>query len=150
MALNSDTSAASQAGEVVYYPGPRIVVTSHSIQNVYGRYLVRDLRLIEQVYAFSHPARRMALVCGAIELALAVPLAAVFGSVMLLCSGLLTCFGMAVALLVDGRHNPRWMALQATHDGQRITLFSSRNQQEFQQVRRAVVRAVQADRAPRV
>ena len=149
MALNSDTSAGSRGGGVVFYPGPRIVVTSHYIQNAHGRYLVRDLRVIEQIQIFSHPARTMALACGAIELALAAPLAAALGSAALLCAGFIAAFGVALALLVDSRHNPRWMALQAVHLGREITLFSSRDQQEFQQVRRAAIRAVQADRPPR-
>jgi hypothetical protein len=149
MALNSDTSAGSQGGQVVYYPGPHIVVTSHYIENAHGRYSIRDVHLVEQIHVFAHPARTVALICGAIELALAVPLAAAVGSVALLCTGFLTAFGLAVALMVDSRHNPRWMALRAVHQGQETTLFSSRDQQEFQRVRLAVVRAVQAARTPR-
>jgi hypothetical protein len=143
------TSAANQGGWVVYYRGPGIVVTSWYIENADGRFLVRDLRLIYRVHLFAHPTRIVALICGAIELALAAPLAAVYGSVILLCAGFIAAVGVAAALLVDGRRNPRWMALGAIYDGRKITLFSSRNQQEFEQVRRAMIRAVEANRLPR-
>ena len=151
MVLNSDTSAAGQGGWIIhYYRGPRIVVTSHYIENADGRYLVRDLRHINRVHVFSHPARTVALICGAIELALAAPLAVAYGSAALLCAGFITAFGLATAILVDGRRNPRWMALRAVHKGRQIKLFSSRDQQEFEKVRRAVIRAVEANRSPRL
>jgi hypothetical protein len=143
------TAAASHGGWVVYYRGPGIVVTSQYIENADGRYLVRDLRPIYRVQVFAHPTRTVALICGAIELALAAPLAAAYGSVILLCAGFIATFGVAAALLVDGRRNPRWMALRAVCGGRKITLFSSRNQREFEQVRRALIRAVEANRRPR-
>jgi len=147
MSTNSDTSAASQ-NEWVYYPGPRIIVTSRSIRNATGRYAVRDLRVIDRVQVFAHPARTVALICGVIELALAAPLALVYGSAALLCAGFISAFGLATAVLVDGRRNPRWMALRGVVGKQEVTLFSSRDQQEFEQVRRAVIRAVEANRPP--
>jgi hypothetical protein len=42
---------------------------------------------------------------------------------------------------------PRWpMELRADYAGQRVTLFSSRDHAEFEKVRWAVVRAVEANR----
>ncbi len=149
MALNADVSSADR--RVVYlYPGPRIVVTNRWIDNAQGRYLVRDLQPITRVEVRAHPAWTMALVFGAIELVLAVPLAAVYGSAMLLCVGLVSAAGLGTALLVDGRRNPRWMALVAVYRGQEITLFSTRDQLEFGKVRRAVIRAVEANETPRL
>jgi hypothetical protein len=142
-------SAADQDGWAVYYRGPGIVVTNWYIENAGGRYRIRDLRLIRREYVFAHPSRTVALICAVIELAVAAPLAAVFGSVILLCAGLVSAAGMAAALLIDGRRNPRWMALRAVHGGRTIMLFSSRNHQEFEQVRRAVIRAVEANEPPR-
>jgi Family of unknown function (DUF6232) len=149
MAVNSDASAAGQYAGVVHYRGPRIVVTSHYIENAHGRYAVRDLRLIERVQVSAHPARTVAMISGGIELALAAPLAAAYGSAVLLGIGFISAFGLAAAILVDGRRNPQWMALRGIHRGQAITLFSTRNTQEFEQVRRAMIRAVEANRAPR-
>ncbi|MDG6100942.1 hypothetical protein Daura_01580 [Dactylosporangium aurantiacum] len=149
MALNADVSSADR--RVVYlYPGPRIVVTNRWIENAQGRFLVRDLRPIIRAEVRAYPAWTMALIFGAIELLLAVPLAAVYGSAMLLCVGLASAVGLGIALLVDGWRNPRWMALVAVYRGQEITLFSTRDQQEFGKVRRAVIRAVEANGTPRL
>lgn len=149
MAVNADVSSADR--RIVYlYPGPRIVVTNRWIENAEGRYLVRDLHPITRVEVHAYPAWRMALIFGAIELVLAVPLAAVYGSAMLLCVGLVSAVGLGVALLVDGRRNPRWMALVGVHRGREITLFSTRDQREFGKVRRAVIRAVEANETPRL
>jgi len=142
MELNANTEA------VVHYPGPRIVVTSRYIENSNGRYLIRDLRFIDQVLVAGHPATKVALVCGAIELGVAAPVAAALGSAIMFCAGFVVAAGVAAAALADGRRNPRWMALRAVHRGHEITLFASRDRREFEQVRRAVIRAVEASRAP--
>jgi hypothetical protein len=149
MALNSDTSTADQGGQIVFYRGPGIVVTSRYIENSKDRYRVGDFHVIDRVHLFAHPARTVALICGAIELALAVALAAIYGAALLLGAGFIAAFGLAVAILLDGRRNPRWMALRGVLDGREVTLFSSRNQQQFEQVRRAVIRAVEVNERPR-
>jgi hypothetical protein len=147
MAINSDPAAARH----VFYRGPGVVVTDRYIENRNGRYAIRDLQGIHRVLAFTHPARAVAVFCGAIELALAVPVALTQASVAsrsaaILCVGLVTAFGVAAAIIVDGRRNPRWMALRAELGGREITLFTSRNRPEFEAVRRAVIRAVEANR----
>jgi hypothetical protein len=150
MALDSGTSSAHQGGEVIYYRSPRnrprLIVTSYAVRYPDRCYPIRDLRLINQVHVFGHPARTVALICGAIELTLAAPLAVAYGSLLLLCAGLVSAFGLAAALIMDGRRNPRWMALLAVYGEREITLFSSRDHREFQRVRLAVIRAVEANR----
>ena len=146
MAINSSPSAA----RYVFYRGPGIVVTDRYIENRDRRYAVRDLHDIHRVLLFTHPARAVALFCGAIEVALAVPVAFTQASVAarsaaILCVGFVAAFGVATAIIVDGRRNPRWMALRADFGGSEITLFSSRNRPEFEAVRRAVIRAVEAN-----
>jgi hypothetical protein len=148
MAVSSDAAAAGQHGGCIYYESPRIVVTSHIIEISRGRYVVREVRRIERVEVFAHPARTVASICGGIELLLAAALAAAFGVAVFLCAGFLTAVGLAVAILVDGRRNPRWMILRGVYRGQAIVLFSSRDQREFGQVRRAVIRAVEDSRPP--
>ena len=154
MARKCDTPRASHGERLgsdrVYYPGPQIIVTSRRIKTADGCYPVRELGQINQVHGYAYPARTLALICGAIELALALPLALAIGSAAMLCVGFVSAAGLALALLVDGRRNPRWMALNAIHDGQEITLFSSRYRREFEQVRRAVIRAVEANRLPQL
>ncbi len=147
MAINADVSEASMGRRVIhYYRSPRIVVTSDDIENVDGYYLVRDLQLINRIHVNAHPARKLALILGAIELLVALPLAVAYGPVALLGAMLVAAAGLGVATQIDGRRNPRWMALHALYRNRDVTLFHSRNQQEFEQVRRAVIRAVEANR----
>ncbi|WP_327006920.1 DUF6232 family protein [Dactylosporangium sp. NBC_01737] len=146
MAINTDVSGADQGRRnIVLYPGPRIVVTSQYIQTADHCYPIRDLLPITRYEVHAHHARNMALIFGAIEVALAAPLAAAYGSAMLLCVGFVAAFGLFAALLVDSRRNPSLMALCAVYRGRPFTLFSSRDRREFGQVRRAVLRAVEAN-----
>jgi hypothetical protein len=147
MTSNADTSPA---GEIIYYRGPGIVVTSGHVANREGRFRVRDLQAVDRVEISAHPALTIALVCGAIELVLAVLLAVTFGSAVLICAGLVTAAGLGSATLVDARRNPRWMALRAFAGGRQITLFSSCDRQEFEQVRRAVIRVIEVNTVPQV
>jgi hypothetical protein len=145
MAHNSDTSAARHHSETVYHPGPRILVTDRRIETAGRRFPVRELAEIQRIQKDTHPARTVALICGGVELLLAVPLAAFYGAVSVLGVAFVIALGLGGAILVDSRSNPRWMVLVAHYRGQPVTLFSTRNRQEFEQVRRAVLRAVEAD-----
>ncbi|WP_250038297.1 DUF6232 family protein [Paractinoplanes maris] len=93
MSVSSDTAKHDQ---VVYYPGPAIVVTNVNILTPEGRYRVRDLTLVDVRYF----------------------------------------------------RNPRRMELTAWHEGRRTILYTSHSRRVFEQVRRAVVRAVEVNRRP--
>ena len=149
MTLNADTSEAGRPR--VFYPGPVIVVTHTYIETEDAIYRVRDLVVEDPTYFYTHPARAVALYCGALELLLTVGVAALYGSVgWLLCAaGLLAAMGVGGAIWIDDYRNPRHMELTAEHRGRRVVLFTSDNQRVFEQVRRAVVRAVEANRPPR-
>jgi hypothetical protein len=143
MAANSDTSA-----DRPFYPGPGIVVRRDYIDTAEARYRLRDLVIEDPCYYYAYPARAVALYCGLVELLLAVAVAAVYGSVeALLCgAGAVAAAGLAGALWIDDRRNPRRMELFAWHRGRRFVLFASNDRRVFEQVRRAVVRAVEANR----
>ena len=146
MALTTGTSADGHGQEIIYYRGPRIIVTSRFIENAASRYPVRELDDFRRVLRNSHSARNAALVCGAVEWGIAAPLAAVtYGSMILMLAGALTATGIVVAHVADGRRNPRWMELRAAHGGRVVTIFSSPTHREFEQVRRAVIRAAAAN-----
>lgn len=149
MALDSGTSAPGHRGWIVYYSSPAITVTSRYVQNATGRYAVAQLDGVVRTVVRAHPARAAALFAGAVELVLAVPFAIGAGSATMFVVGLPPAFGVAVGVLVDARRNPRWMALQAVHLGRDVQLFCSRNQREFEQVRRALIRAIEISRDPR-
>ncbi|MFF5081286.1 DUF6232 family protein [Actinoplanes sp. NPDC000266] len=148
MAHQSVSPASRPDPEVVYYPGPGIVVTSRRVDTDQGRFLVRDLGNIYREYEETHLARKIALFCGGVEVALAVPLSVAFGAVSLLGAGLLAAGGVGVAAAVESRSRPSWMALVAAHRGRAVTLYSTNDHQRFDQVRRAVLRAVEAQETP--
>ena len=147
MTISAHVAESNKGIRVVYHYRSRdIAVTNRSVENSEGSYLVRDLDDISRVHIDAYPATRAALIAGVIELVLAVPLTAVYGPLALLGAGFVIAIGLGVAHLIDGRNNPRWMALSAVHRGAEITLFQSRDRQEFEQVRRAMIRAVEAKR----
>ena len=147
MAINAEVAKSRQGRRPLYfYRSPYVTVTRHGIETDEGLYLFRDLSQIHRAHLDAHPARRLATIFGVIEVLLALPFAVVYGSVALLCAGIVLGIAFGVAHVVDSRNNPRWMALQAVHSGEEITLFQSCDQQEFEQVRRAVIRAVEANR----
>jgi hypothetical protein len=47
------------------------------------------------------------------------------------------------------QRSPRWMALRAIYRGREVELFSTNDKAEFERVRLAVIRAVEAGRDPR-
>jgi hypothetical protein len=124
------------------------VVTDVYIDTADGRYYLRDLIFTNVKYYYAYPARTVALFCAAIELLLVIPIAVMYGSVGLIGAGLLAAVGMGGALLSDNRRNPRLMELTAVHCRTPLVLFRSVDKTEFEQVRRAVIRAVEANRRP--
>jgi len=146
MSSNSDTSAGGR----IYYQGPDIVVTSLYIQTLEDRYRINDLNVEGPRYFNAYPARVLALYCGIVGLLLAAGAALLYGSAeLLLCTvGLVASIGLASAIWIDERRNPRWMELAAWHRGRRVILFASNDKRVFGQVQRAVVRALEANRRP--
>ncbi|WP_067497547.1 DUF6232 family protein [Actinoplanes sp. TFC3] len=144
----SGTAAPGHSGWAVFYDGPDVVVTSWYVMNPDGRYAVAHLGNVRQVHVRTYTARVAAMFTAAVELMLAAPLAIAYGSVALLVAGALAGLGIVTAMVIDGRRNPRWMALQATYGSRDVELFSSPDKREFERVRRAVIRAVQLSRDP--
>lgn len=68
---------------------------------------------------------------------------------VLMPAGAIAGLGVAAATWTDDRRNPRLMELIARYEGRQVVLFSSDNERVFDQVRRALVRALEADRRPR-
>ncbi|GAA2561533.1 hypothetical protein GCM10010435_36650 [Winogradskya consettensis] len=148
MTVESGTAVPGQSGWVVYYDGPGVVVTSWYVMNAAGRYPVTSLTEVRQVHLRSGGPRLTAVIAGATAVIVAVPLSVPFGYAALLVAAAAAVVGGIAAQVVDRRYNPRWMALWATHQGRDIELFGSSDKQQFEQVRRAVIRAVQINRDP--
>ena len=146
MSPNSDTTAPGR----IYYPGPEIVVTSVYIETPEARYPIRDLIIENPSYFFAYPARAAAVYGGLLEFVLAAAVGVLLGSAVWLCvGGAVIALGVAGATLVDHRRNPRWMELTAWHRGRRVVLFATADRRRFGQVRRAVMRALEARHHPR-
>jgi Zn-dependent M28 family amino/carboxypeptidase len=134
---------------IVYYRGPGIVVTSHYIENGEGRHRIRDLRAIRRAEAAARSAHLLALALGTVEVGLSAGLAVAYGSAPLVLVGLAAAAATAAALIIGERRGSRWATLEATSGSRRVVLYRSRSNREFQRVRRAVIRAVEANRDPR-
>lgn len=138
--------ATFRARGAVYYRGRAAHVTSRGIYTAHGEFALRDLEFVTRVAHLRYPARSLALASAAIEILLGLVLAWLFGTFILLGAAFVAAGGLALAAIVDGHRNPYWMELHAIHRGQQTLLFSSRDRREFDQVRRAVLRAMQARR----
>jgi uncharacterized protein DUF6232 len=149
MAIDRGIHRPDQNGWVVLYPGPKIVVTTWWVDTPAGRYPVAQLSDVTRIEVDGHSARSAALFAGALELLISLPFAVLGGSALMVVAGLLAAFGIGVGVLVDSRRNPRWMALRARYLGREVELFSTTYQPEFERVRLAVIRAVEAGRYSR-
>jgi hypothetical protein len=130
----------------VYYADQGITVTSWYVETPDGRYVLADLGDVFRLLTFAHPGRKVALVAGGIEVALALPLAAAGHNAMILLVGLFAAAGVAGGVLLDARHNPRWLRLAGVYRGAEVTLFSTRDMAEFERVRWALIRAMETNR----
>jgi hypothetical protein len=148
MSIDPGTSRHGRSGWAVFYSEPTITVTTRYVQTAQARFEVADLHDIVRAHGYAYPGFKVAVVTGLVELALAVPLAAASRSWLIGCAGLLVVAGMVLGVLVDAHRNPRWMELRATHRGRDVVLFSGRDHTEFERVRRALIRAVEANRGP--
>jgi hypothetical protein len=134
---------------VVYYVGPRITVTSWYVQTADGRrYEAQDLGMVVRVLTFAHPGRTTALFAGGVEMLVALPFAVVLQSAVMCLAGVLAAVGIAGGVLADAHRNPRWMQLRASYRDTNVVLFSGRDLGEFERVRWALIRALEANRAP--
>jgi hypothetical protein len=123
-----------------------VVVTSAYVQTAEGRYPVAELDGIVRCLTDTHPGRMVALIAGGVEIAAATPFAVGFGSSPMVVVGFLAALGVAAGVLVDASRNPRRMELRACHRGADVRLFTTRDLNEFERVRWALVRAVEASR----
>ncbi|MFI5933125.1 DUF6232 family protein [Actinoplanes sp. NPDC051494] len=136
--------APGQSGWIVFYDGPGITVTSWYVQNSVGRYPAGMPAGARRVHVRTHPARTVALVAGAAALALA----ALVRPTTLPAALLLAALGVTAGLVIDKRRSPRRMELWVTYRGGEVELFSGADRREFEQVRRAVIRALEINRDP--
>jgi hypothetical protein len=133
---------------IVYYDGRDIRVTSWFVQTTEVRYLVADLHGVGRYLTYTHSGRSIALFTGGLEMLLALSVAIAYSSALLLCVGFVAALGVGLGVLLDARRNPRRLELRAYHRERDVCLFRTRDKIAFEQVRRALIRAIEADRNP--
>jgi uncharacterized protein DUF6232 len=148
MTIEPRSSRRPRCGWAVYYADQQIVVTSWYVETPDGRFPVVELDDVLRFIDHSHPARTVALIVGGVEVVLALPVTVAWHSSAMLCSGFLAALGVACGVMVDSRRQPRWMELHAAYRGEDLKLFCTRDKTAFEKVRRALIRAIEANAAP--
>jgi hypothetical protein len=133
---------------IVYYDGRDIRVTSWFVQTAEARYLMADLHGVGRYLTYTHSGRSVALFTGGLEMMLALPFAIAYSSALMLCAGVVAALGVGIGVLLDARRNPRRLELRAYYRDREVCLFHTRDKIAFEQVRRALIRAIEADRNP--
>ncbi|MEV4637860.1 DUF6232 family protein [Actinoplanes sp. NPDC049548] len=137
----------------VYYRGPDARVTDqHFIRRTptaEAVFAVRDLRNVVRVQGGAAPDRLGGmLVTGAGLVALTAASWSLIGPAAGYAMAAVAV-AVGLGLLSVRRRNDRWWHVRATYRGAEITLYSSADQQMFNQVARALMRAIEDSRPGR-
>lgn len=147
--MHAGTDRHRQPPWRVFYRGAEITITSRYVDVDDLRIRIAELYELNRCLTYRYPGVKLAAATGATELGIAVPFAVGYGSLAMLCAGLLSAAGMALGVLADARRNPRYQEIHATLRGRRVVLFGTGDHREFGFVWRALVRAVEAERDTR-
>jgi hypothetical protein len=128
----------------VYYRQHGTVVTDRQFVSDGYRYEIADLAGLVQARGSLHPGAMVGMVIAFGE---AVVLFMLAGTLRTPLAWLLAAFALlipCVASLVCARRWPPRHELRAHYRGQEVTIFTTRDEREFGQVGRAMVRATEA------
>lgn len=142
------TGSGRQPPWRVLYMDKTITITSRYVELNRDRIAVSELHGIVRRLTYSYPIVKMAAITGGLEVLLAIPFAAAYGSALIGGIGVLSALGMVMSVWADYQRNPRIMAIEATVRGRQVVLFRTRDKQRFGFVWRALVRAVEDNRWP--
>lgn len=115
-----ETGGRRQPAWRVLYEDKTISVTTRYLQVGHDRIPVSELHDVVRCLTFSHPTVKVAAVTAGLELLIAIPFAAAYGSAWTLSVGVLSALGMATGVWADHRRNPRIMTIEATVRGQQV------------------------------
>lgn len=132
----------------VLYMDKTITITSWYVELGRERIAVSELHNVVRCLTYRYPIVRVAAFTGGLEVLIAMPFAAVYGSALIAAVGVLSALGMVMGVWTDYRRNPRISAIEATIRGRRVVLFRTHDKQRFGFVWRALVRAVEDNRGP--
>lgn len=131
-----------------HYLDSEVKITGDSILLGGVRIPIKELRDVTRVLSYGYPLRKLSLIMAALELAISIPIAVVYGSTILVLAGFVVAIGLAAAIYLDSRRNPQHMRIEATWRERRVLLFETRDSREFGVVWRALIRALEDRRMP--
>lgn len=125
------------------YAKREVSVTADGIATRTTLIPMNELSAFTRELDYGYSFTKVGIICGIVEMAIAIPLAVAYGSPLMLMAGVLIAGGLAISFLVDVRRNPRRMELVATHRGRRVVLLQTSDRAEFERLRRALIRATE-------
>jgi len=136
----------------IYYRGPDAVVTSELFVrrgSPPGRFAIRDLRKVCIAPAGPRGVRLGSIVLPAAAAALvAAAVVSATGGVPVALAIVVAASGAGAATAVLQQHRPRRLELRATYRSREVVLYSSTDERVFNQVSRALRRAIEDRRPP--
>jgi|tagenome__1003787_1003787.scaffolds.fasta_scaffold20915231_2 hypothetical protein len=134
----------------IYYRGPDAVVTSELFVRhgpAPGRFAIRDLRDVGIAPGEPEGVRPGFVIFPAAAAALvAAVLVSVAGGVVIAAVIVISATGAGAAFAAVRQRRPRRWELRATCRGRHVTLYASTDARVFNQVSRALLRAIENDR----
>jgi hypothetical protein len=150
--VSSQGSHGREFAMRIYYRGPDAVVTSEFFVrrgSPPGRFAIRDLRDVCIAPGETEGVRLSAIVLPAAVAALVAAAAvSVAGGVALAAGILVAASGTGAACAVVQQHRPRRRELRATYRDREVTIYTSTDARVFNQVARALRRAMENARPP--
>jgi hypothetical protein len=136
-------SRPTRPARVTFYNQRGVIVDDQSLLVNGVRFPIADLFYIERGRGPLSPATRAAMVVALGELLVVTPVAMVFRSPAIVALALLTGLAAAGGVLFCGRRWPASFQLWAEYRNQPTLVFASWDEQEFGQVSRALLRAIE-------
>jgi hypothetical protein len=150
--VSSQGSQGKEFAMRIYYRGPDAIVTSELFVrrgSPAGRFAIRDLRGVCIAPGEPEGVRLSAIVIPAAATALgAAAVVSVAGGVAVAVGILLAATGTGAACAVFQQHRVRRFELRGVYRDQEITLYASTDARVFNQVARALRRAMENARPP--
>lgn len=136
-------SRPTRPARVTFYNQRGVIVDDQSLLVNGARFPIADLYCIERGRGPLSPSTRAAMVVALGELLVVTPVAFVFRSPAVLALALLTGLAAAGGVLFCGRRWPASFHLWAEYQHRPTLLFTTWDEQEFGQVSRALLRAIE-------
>jgi hypothetical protein len=131
----------------VHYDRGGTTVTDTYVRTTRGDFPIEELSELHRSLPYPHPGRTMAVFLAGLELILAVPVAVALRSMVAFAVGVVVAVCVGIGAIMDGHRSPDWFAIKGRFRGEEVTIFSTRDEGEFERVRLSLVRAWDAWRA---